>query len=360
MKKYLKILLVLILGFSAGIAGSFTYSLISSRNNTVTPETTSTSEIKNVIYSTVESSDLKTGIQKAYTTVVEISATTITTYFYSQENTSTSLGSGVIISADGYIITNDHVISGASAISVTLSDGTTYDATLVGTDSKTDIAVIKIDATNLSYADIADSDLVELGDEALVIGNPLGEGISVSNGIISALNKEVTISNETMYLFQTNAAVNQGNSGGGLFNIKGELIGIVNAKSSSSGYSVTVEGLGYAIPSNTVMSIASDLMVNGYVKNRATLGVKVSNVTQQSDMFEVGLYIAEVIEGSAAQKAGLQKYDRIVSIDGSEITSYTELSAILMKHEVGDTITVGVVRNNQNLEFQVTLQDNSN
>jgi len=364
MKKILKYFLVFLLALAGGFVGNFAYDKLTYTptvySDTSIDESENSANATTVQYTTVETSDLKTAISKAYNSVVEISATTISTNFFSGESSGTSLGSGVLVSSDGYIITNNHVIENASDVVVTTYDGKEYQATLIGTDSKSDLAVIKIDVDGLDYAELADSDALELGDDVIVIGNPLGEGISVSNGIISALDKEVVINNETMYLIQTNAAVNQGNSGGGLFDINGDLIGIVNAKSGNTSTSVSVEGLGYAIPSNTVSKIVSDLMANGYVKNRATIGVKISSVTQSNGMFEAGIYIAEVVEDSAADKAGLQKYDRIVSFNGEEITTYSELSALLSKCSIGDEVTIGIIRDSQELEFTLTLQAATN
>ncbi len=352
-KTYIIVFLVAILGGFIGVYGGHT--LYDAENPaSVTNESTLTTT-----YSNKENSSLKEGIKKAYDTVVEISVDkSESSYFFGQEIRSTSLGSGVIISQDGYIITNEHVIDGANKITVEDVNGNIYDAELIGYDTKTDIAVIKIDAHDLDYAEISDSDALEIGDDAIVIGNPLGNGISVSNGIISALNKEVVIENETMYLIQTNAAVNQGNSGGGLFDINGNLIGIVNAKSGNTSSNVSVEGLGYAIPSNLVVEIANDIIDNGYVKDRATLGVTVSNISQMQG-FPDGLYIISIQEGSAAEKAGLQTYDRIIEFNDAEINDYNDLSQALEELDVGDTATIKVIRNNEELELSITLQENT-
>ncbi|MEG2489159.1 MAG: trypsin-like peptidase domain-containing protein, partial [Anaerorhabdus sp.] len=216
-------------------------------------------------------------IQKAQPSVVEIRTETVSNNFLLQEYVSEGAGSGVIITSDGYIVTNNHVIDNASTINVTLSDGTSYPATLIGKDAATDLAVIKIEATNLTMAVLGNSDGISVGDTVVAIGNPLGRlGGSATDGIISALDREITIDNETMTLLQTNAAVNPGNSGGGLFNSRGELIGIVNAKSSGS----DIEGLGFAIPVNDVKTVAEQLINDGYVSNRASMGVYLSEVTQ--------------------------------------------------------------------------------
>lgn len=349
------VFLVALLGSGFGVY--FGSSIYSSAN----PSSTTSTVAQSVNYgeTTVKSSDIKSAVNKAYDTVVRIEAETVTQGFFYQEEVSTNLGSGVIISSDGYIVTNNHVIEGASKVTVYIGDEA-YDATLVGTDEKSDIGVIKIEATDLAYATFADSDLVEVGDDAIAIGNALGSGISVTNGIISATDKSVTIENEPMRLLQTNAEINSGNSGGGLFNIDGELIGIVNAKTSSSINSQTsVEGLGYAIPSNMAASIIDDLMTNGYVKNRATMGVTITELTQGMNGFEAGVYITGIQEGSAAEAAGLEMYDRIIGIDDHEVSSYTDLSYYLGEYEVGDTITLTVIRNNEEINVSLTLMENT-
>lgn len=355
MKTNLKnLLIVFLVALLGGFLGVYGGNAIYNLDN---PTVDTNSDTIKATYSNTQYSSLKEGISKAYNTVVEITSDA-TSSFFGQQYESISMGSGVIVSADGYIITNEHVIDGATTITVEDVNGNTYDATLIGSDSKTDIAVLKIDAENLTYAEIADSDSLEIGDDAIVIGNPLGTGISVTNGIISALNKEVTIENETMYLIQTNAAVNKGNSGGGLFDINGNLIGIVNAKSSSTSSSVSVEGLGYAIPSNTVINIANDIIDNGYVRNRATLGVTITEISQDTAGFPKGVYITSIVEGGAADDAGLQTYDRIVALDGKEVNSYSELSAILNSMSIGDNTTITVIRNNEELTLDITLKEN--
>lgn len=297
--------------------------------------------------------------EKVGPSVVEVTTETVSySNFFGQYVTS-GAGSGVIISEDGYIITNNHVIEGASSIKVRLSDKTEYEATLVGTDSKTDIAVLKIEATGLTPAVIGDSDTLKVGEFALAVGNPLGTlGGTVTDGIISALNRDITVNNQTMSLLQTNAAVNPGNSGGGLFNERGELIGIVNAKSDGS----DVEGLGFAIPINTAMEVAESLMTTGYVTGRPAMGVSVIAVTDmqtamQYGVSQMGVYIAQVNEGGAADQAGLEVGDLLVSIDGNAISTTSDVTSILDDHSVGDTIEVQVVRGKQMVEVSLTLQE---
>lgn len=352
MKKIFYLILVLFIAFIGGFAGvKQSYK----ENQKVTKVTTTTApEVK---YTTKEKSNIKEAIKKALPTVVEIRAETVSVDFFNQKSKGTSLGSGVIISADGNIITNNHVIRGANRVIVKTSDSKEHEAHLIGTDAKTDLAVIKIDIKNSPFSQLADSDKTEMGDDALVIGNPLGEGISASNGIISALNKEVTVGGETMHLLQTNAAVNQGNSGGGLFNINGDLVGIVNAKSGSGGLAVSVEGLGYAIPSNVVKKIASDILANGYVKNRPTLGVQLINITQENNAFVPGVYIISILPNSAADKAGLQKYDQILAVNEQKVKNYSDISNILQKHSINDEITLTINRNDKEIKVKVILQE---
>lgn len=360
MKKFLKVLLVFAVAFVGGFAGSYAYGQYTGKQEAAVTTAESESANQPVSYVVKESSDLKSAIKKAYGTVVEIQVKSTSTNVFYGESSSIGLGSGVIVSEDGYIITNNHVVQNSDEITVKTQDGTEYSAELIGTDVKTDLAVIKIEASGLEYAKLADSDKVEIGDDAIVIGNPLGEGISVSNGIISAKDRQVTVRKQTMYLLQTNAAVNEGNSGGGLFDINGDLIGIVNAKSASNILTGSVEGLGYAIPSNTVQKIAKELVENGYVKDRATMGVMLSDLEQSTSEFEKGVYVTGVVEGSAAEKAGLQMYDRIVEFDGTAVSTYTEINRLILKYEVGDTVTLKIVREGKEITATLKLQEATN
>ncbi len=305
--------------------------------------------------------------EQASKTVVEIqtenTAMTFTFLYGNQSYTAKAAGSGVILTEDGYIITNNHVVADSEKIVVKTYDGTEYEAQLVGTDVKSDIAVIKIDASGLDTAVIGDSDILRVGDTAIVIGNPLGTlGGTVTSGIISATNRDLVINNQSMNLIQTNAEINSGNSGGGLFNDQGQLVGIVNAKDSGTSSSgAVIEGIGFAIPINTANEIAQDLIQNGYVTNRATIGVRLSTVDDDffdrtsGQTFSAGLYIAEVYEGSGADAAGLQAYDRIISADGTPVSSYTDLTKILSGKKVGDTLDLEIERNQETIPVTVTL-----
>ena len=277
--------------------------------------------------------------------------------FFGGTYTSRAAGSGVIISADGYIITNNHVVENAESITVNTYDGTEYEAVVVGTDSKSDIAVIKVDADNLTPAVIGDSSLIKAGDTAIVVGNPLGTlGGSVTHGIISAASRELVISNESMELIQTDATINSGNSGGGLFDGNGHLIGIVNAKDSGTTTSGSlIEGIGFAIPINSAMDVAQELIEYGRVTNRPMLGVYIQTLQQDTQKYKAGVYIQDTISGGGAERAGLKALDRIISVDGQEITSYTDLSKVLRGKQIGDTVKVVIERDGEQQTFDVVL-----
>ena len=280
--------------------------------------------------------------------------------WYGQNQVESGAGSGVIISSDGYILTCAHVVDGASTITVTIGDKD-YTATLVGEDTTSDIAVIKIDADGLTPATVGNSDSLKVGQSVMAVGNPLGElGGTVTGGMISALNRSVTIqgssSVNTMSLIQMDASVSPGNSGGGLFNMNGELIGIVNAKSSSS----DAEGLGFAIPINDAIKVAQELLENGYVTGRPYLGitylaVEDAQTAAQLGVNAYGVYVVEVVKGGPAEKAGLQAGDRIVSVDGTEIASKDDLGTLMQKHAAGDTLSITIAREGQMQTVNVTL-----
>ena len=280
--------------------------------------------------------------------------------WYGQNQVESGAGSGVIISSDGYILTCAHVVDGASTITVTIGDKD-YTATLVGEDTTSDIAVIKIDADGLTPATVGNSDSLKVGQSVMAVGNPLGElGGTVTGGMISALNRSVTIqgssSTNTMSLIQMDASVSPGNSGGGLFNMNGELVGIVNAKSSSS----DAEGLGFAIPINDAIKVAQELLENGYVTGRPYLGITYLAVTDAQTASQLGVnaygvYVVEVVKGGPAEKAGLQAGDRIVSVDGTEIASKDDLGTLMQKHAAGDTLSITIARDGQMQTVNVTL-----
>lgn len=267
-----------------------------------------------------------------------------------------SSGSGIIISADGYIVTNNHVISGATSLKVILNNKDEYEARLIGTDAKTDLALIKIDASNLTAATLGNSSDVEVGELAVAIGNPLGQELAgtVTTGIISATNRIVSVDDAQYTLLQTDAAINNGNSGGALVNAYGEVIGINSAKMASAG----VEGLGFAIPSDIAKPIISDLMNNGYVQGRPQIGINCRNITKDMSQYynlPVGLYVTNVIEFSAAEKAGLRPGDVIIKCDGKKVETADELNKFRDEKKVGDTLVLTIVRDGNNKEIPVVL-----
>lgn len=299
--------------------------------------------------------------EKSADSVVEIVTESVQTGSFMGQYISEGAGSGVILTVDGYIVTNHHVINGANKIKVTLKNGADYDARLIGTDPQTDIAVLKIEAKNLNAAVMGNSDALVVGEVAVAIGNPLGQlGGTVTDGIISALDREITIDGEQMTLLQTNAAINPGNSGGGLFNAKSELIGVVNAKSSGS----DVEGLGFAIPVNTVRAIVDDIIEYGYVKGRISTGMSYLDITNSSSawMYRVryiGVYVNGVEHGSNAEMAGLRAGDLILAVNGTEVSTTAEIEKILKNSKIGEYVTYTVYRNNTQMNFGFILTEYS-
>lgn len=288
--------------------------------------------------------------------VVSITTENVVMDFATGGRVESGAGSGVIISEDGTIVTNHHVVDGARNVKVVLEDGTEHEASVLGSDKSSDIAVLKINASGLTPAVLGDSDNLQVGEYCIAIGNPMGtlEG-TVTDGIISALNRSVTIDGNSMNLLQMSAAVSPGNSGGGLFNSKGELIGVVNAKSAGQ----DAEGLGFAIPVNEAMKVAEELITSGVV-TRPGIGVTVQYVVNESHAAEVGtpgtgLYIMSVNPGSTAEKAGVQAGDKVLEVDGSPIKSDSDLSSAIRAKNVGDKITLTLERDGQTIELEVSL-----
>lgn len=299
-------------------------------------------------------------VKKTQDSVVEITTETVQTGTFTGNYITSGAGSGVIVSENGYIITNNHVIEDANTITVTTKDGTGYEATVVGTAApQLDIALLKIDATGLTPATLGDSDQLEVGEKAVAIGNPLGQlGGTVTEGIISALNRDISIDGVSMELLQTNAEINPGNSGGGLFDGMGNLIGIVVAKSTGE----EVEGLGFAIPVNSVKDVLSDLQEYGYVTGIVDTGLQLLDITNaQTAMIygvsETGLYIQGIDTGSKASVAGFRVGDRIVSVDGTEVNTADEFDDALAEHEVGDEVTIRVSRDGRTADISLELEE---
>lgn len=300
-------------------------------------------------------------VDKNENAVVEIVVSGTAQNMWGQMQLVQGAGSGVIVKDDGYIATNYHVIQGANKVEVTLHNGESYPARIVGSDPTNDIAVIKIDAKDLTTAAIGDSSTVDVGDLAVAIGNPLGQlGGTATTGIISALDRTLDVEGTTLTLLQTDAAINGGNSGGGLFNSKGELIGIVESKASAVG----VEGLAFALPINNVSGIINDLIENGgsaqVTAGTPAVGVVISEVSEDNARYygleSAGVYIAQVT-GENARNAGFQEKDRIVSFNGKEVSSSNEFITLVRKCKIGDTVTVVVNRNGQQIEIKTVLEE---
>ena len=291
--------------------------------------------------------------------VVSINVSATTNYFGQTVQTAAS-GTGFFITQDGYILTNHHVISGASSVKVTLYNGETYDATVIGSDEDYDIAVLKIDVTGATPVVLGDSSKVAIGESVAAVGNPLGElTFSMSEGIVSCVNRAINVDGTPFNMIQVDCSINPGNSGGPLFNSYGEVIGIVSAKYSS--YSnTTVEGIGFAIPINDVVSLVKDIMTNGYVTNKAYMGITPQTMTAQMaqqyryDVTE-GVFVCSVDPDSAADKAGLKLGDVITKMDDKDIASYEDLVAAKKSYSAGDTVTLTVYREGKTIEVELTF-----
>ena len=274
--------------------------------------------------------------------------------------TSYSFGTGVVLSADGYIITNTHVIEGCSSVEVVLQDDSSYEALLVGMDVLTDLAVLKIDAQNLHPAVFGNSDELQVGDTVVAIGNPLGQELrgTMTDGIISAINRDVDVDGYSMVLIQTTAALNSGNSGGALINEYGQVVGITNMKMSA--YDDTVEGLGFAIPTTTVKTVVDDLIHQGYVSGEPSIGITCYTVTEEmAEEYDLplGVYVKSVQQDSDAKKQGVFPGDVIVEANGQSITTIEELLALKEGMEAGDVIHFRLWRSGGYLERDVTLME---
>ena len=273
----------------------------------------------------------------------------------------TSSGSGVVLSADGLLVTNAHVVDGAVSISVLLTDERTFQASLVGSDALSDLAVLRIDAQNLTPAEFGDSSVLRVGDAVVAIGDPLGVELrgTMTNGIVSAINRDITTGGRTMTLIQTNAELNSGNSGGPLINCYGQVIGINTMKMGSYVSDTAVEGLGFAIPSTTVKEIVDQLISQGYVSGRPSLGLEgedVSDFYQRFYRLPSGLYVNSVDAGGSADAAGIRQGDILLSVDGVRIGGTEDMQTILYSHQVGDTIRIILYRSGNQISLELTLE----
>lgn len=345
-----------VLGFGGGMLANYVNGGSSGGSGMTINKVVTTAEETNASTGDMSTSDIVAATKDS---VVEITTEIVTTGDFLQQYIESGAGSGVIVSENGYIVTNNHVIENASSITVTLSDGSSYSAELVGTDADLDVALIKIDATGLNPAEIGDSSTAQAGDKAVVIGNPLGQlGGSVTQGIISSVNRSVMIDGVSHNVIQLDAAINPGNSGGGLFNGKGELVGLVIAKSVDE----SVEGIGFAIPINDVSDILEDLMNYGYVRGKVSLGMSFVDITnaQTAMMYrvsELGCYVSSVEINSNAANAGFQSGDRITSVNGTSVSTSSDIETAISKMSVGDTVEFTVERNGRTGTLSLTLEE---
>ena len=357
-KAGLRYVAVLLCGMMVG-GGIFSLGAVIPRNTQAQQQTNAVQSAALQVSTENASQELSTVdiAKKAGPSVVGVINKQQTVSYWGEQTETTGSGSGIIIRSDGYIITNQHVIDGATSVTVILNNNEEYEASIIGEDSKTDLAVIKIKADNLTAAEIGKSSELEVGEKAVAIGNPLGQEFagSVTEGVISALNRTMSVEGRQYTLIQTDAAINPGNSGGALVNSRGQVIGINSVKISSS----ELEGMGCAIPIDDAMKVIDELMEYGYVKGRPSIGIATREITaltaRRYGLME-GVYIAQVSEGSGAEKAGLQTGDIIIGTDGKEVKTIDELNEARDAHQAGENITLTIVRNNANkMQISVTL-----
>ena len=363
--------LALVCALLGGLVGGGTAYLVSNRSNSDTTEVNVSNRRPTEIQ--VKTVDGKTAMTDAelyaanVNSVVSINITaTSDPNFFGQTTQTAGAGSGFILTPDGYIVTNYHVVGDADTVKVTLYNGDSYDAKYIGGDEDYDIAVIKIDAENLPNVTLGDSDSLNVGDHILAIGNPLGElTFSMSEGIASSVNRAIDVDGTPFNMIQVTAAINPGNSGGPLFNEYGEVVGIVSAKYSS--YSdTTVEGLGFAIPIGDVQAIITDIMENGQVTDKPSFGITAGTMTEQmAAQYQIeqksGAFVYSVNKGGAGEKAGLRMGDVITKVDSTDIASMEDLTAAKKGHKAGDTVTVTYFRDGSShttsLTFDVKADD---
>ncbi len=368
-----------LIGTGAGVGGAALYmsqypstdtttTVVASTALTASTATASSSGSTNLVTS-ASSGQVLTADQLYAANIASCVGITIsgtTTNAFGQVSTTAASGSGFVLTADGYIVTNHHVISDAvdndqMSIEVSFEDGSSYAATLVGYEADNDIALLKIDATDLQPVSLGDSDEIVVGETVYAIGNPLGElTFSLTDGLISATDRLIATDDDTtMNMMQTNTAINPGNSGGPLFNSAGQLIGITTAKYSTSSSGTTVEGLGFAIPINDVIDILSDLMNYGYVTGKPYMGVQITSVSTEAQYYGIaaGAYVSYVAPDGAADAAGLQSGDIITAIDGTVVDSSSALTAAITAYRAGDTAQLSVTRDNQQITLSITFDE---
>lgn len=362
--------LALCFAILGGAIGGGTVWLLTHNNTTSAGGSSSTTiqqgrhENVTVDINEIETGKLMTAAEvyaKNVNSTVGIQTSITSTNLWGQQTTSAASGSGFILTADGYIVTNYHVIQNANSVTVSTYGGASYNAKIVGYDEGNDLAVLKIEATGLSPVVLGSSEKLNVGDTVLAIGNPLGElTFSLTTGVVSALNREVTFSGGTvMDLLQTDCAINSGNSGGALFNLYGEVVGITNAKySGSSSSGASIDNIAFAIPIDSVRAIVERIIEKGYYA-KPVIGVSVTDVDENSRQLGIpaGAWVKEVTAGGAAEAAGIQANDVITAINGTEISGVSDLKRILAKASAGDELSLAVWRKNQSLTLTVVVRE---
>lgn len=363
-KKMPQSIMVLVVAVIGGLLGSvFTYFVFDAKLDKLTLSQTSGNSTSTQIQIEKTDSPVVAIAQKAGPSIVGVKVNSLSQGIFGNLETSDEEGSGIIYSEDGYIVTNYHVIETAiknssATIQVTLSTGESLNASIIGYDDVTDLAVIKVDKTGLTSAEFGVSGDLKVGELAVAIGNPLGQELagSVTGGYISALNRKLTTDGRTYNLIQTDAAINPGNSGGALVNSQGQVIGINTAKINET----SVEGIGFAIPSDDALPIIKELIQNGKIVRPyiGLSGINVDDATARMNNIVKGIYVVQVLQGTPAQEAGIQRGDIIVQIDGKDITTMEELNEIKNAKNIGDTVTLKINRAGKEIEIKVTLASN--
>lgn len=363
-KKMPQSIMVLVVAVIGGLLGSvFTYFVFDAKLDKLTLSQTSGNSTSTQIQIEKTDSPVVAIAQKAGPSIVGVKVNSLSQGIFGNLETSDEEGSGIIYSEDGYIVTNYHVIETAiknssATIQVTLSTGESLNASIIGYDDATDLAVIKVDKTGLQAAEFGVSGDLKVGELAVAIGNPLGQELagSVTGGYISALNRKLTTDGRTYNLIQTDAAINPGNSGGALVNSQGQVIGINTAKINET----SVEGIGFAIPSDDALPIIKELIQNGKIVRPyiGLSGINVDDATARMNNIVKGIYVVQVLQGTPAQEAGIQRGDIIVQIDGKDITTMEELNEIKNAKNIGDTVTLKINRAGKEIEIKVTLASN--
>lgn len=364
-------LVCVLLGGAAGFGGSLLYDMgknLFNRNSSNSTNIYESNREPTIVEVTHTNTGKELSLEEVYASwvnsTVGISTEIVTTNWFGQ-TVNAAAGSGFVISADGYIVTNYHVVEGARSIKVTFYDGAEYTATLVGGEPNNDVAVLKINAQGLTPVILGNSDYLHVGQTVSAIGNPLGElTFSQTAGVVSAKDRTVTLSDGTrMNMIQTDCTINSGNSGGPLFNLYGEVIGITSAKYSNNGNAAqaTIEGIGFAIPMNDVVGIIKDLMAHGYVTGKPSVGILLDDVDKAAQRYGIpaGAEVLAILDGSCAQVGGLQVGDIVTAVENDKVASTVELQSAVGSHRAGDKVTFTVYRNGETVQVQLILDESN-